>query len=130
MLEPTIPPPTMTTSAVCMILVRGTEFCILAEAVHRSSGARFARWTDECVRPYMVPSWSKGHVPLAPALRGVLNPPSTSVTCRGYCTCLVWNSMALRCLVFSSHEEMVQPIWQVLTDLGIEESTARAQWTQ
>ena len=28
--------------------------------------------------------------------------------------------MALRCLVFSSNEEMVQPIWQVLTDLGIE----------
>ncbi len=28
--------------------------------------------------------------------------------------------MALRCLVFSSHEETVQPIWQVLTDLGIE----------
>ncbi|MGA7891684.1 MAG: hypothetical protein WCA49_00530, partial [Candidatus Sulfotelmatobacter sp.] len=28
--------------------------------------------------------------------------------------------MPLRCLLFSSHEEMVQPIWQVLTDLGIE----------
>src|SRR5271169_4592326 len=28
--------------------------------------------------------------------------------------------MPLRCLVFSSNEEMVQPIWQVLTDLGIE----------
>jgi protein TonB len=28
--------------------------------------------------------------------------------------------MRLRCLLFSSHEEMVQPIWQVLTDLGIE----------
>lgn len=28
--------------------------------------------------------------------------------------------MALRCLLFSSNEEMVQPIWQVLTDLGIE----------
>ena len=28
--------------------------------------------------------------------------------------------MALRCLVFSSNEETVQPIWQVLTDLGIE----------
>jgi|GEM_PF-747259 protein TonB len=28
--------------------------------------------------------------------------------------------MALRCLLFSSHEEMVQPIWQVLADLGIE----------
>jgi TonB family protein len=30
------------------------------------------------------------------------------------------NSMPLRCLLFSSNEEMVQPIWQVLTDLGIE----------
>jgi protein TonB len=28
--------------------------------------------------------------------------------------------MPLRCLLFSSDEEMVQPIWQVLTDLGIE----------
>ncbi|MGA2374671.1 MAG: TonB family protein [Candidatus Sulfotelmatobacter sp.] len=28
--------------------------------------------------------------------------------------------MALRCLLFSSSEEMVQPIWQVLADLGIE----------
>jgi TonB family protein len=28
--------------------------------------------------------------------------------------------MALRCLLFSSDEEMVQPIWQVLADLGIE----------
>jgi periplasmic protein TonB len=28
--------------------------------------------------------------------------------------------MPLRCLLFSSHEEMVQPIWQVLADLGIE----------
>ena len=28
--------------------------------------------------------------------------------------------MPLRCLLFSSNEEMVQPIWQVLTDLGIE----------
>jgi periplasmic protein TonB len=46
--------------------------------------------------------------------------PSTSVTCRGYRGCLVWNSMPLRCLLFSSNEEMVQPIWQVLTDLGIE----------
>lgn len=26
----------------------------------------------------------------------------------------------MRCLLFSSNEEMVQPIWQVLTDLGIE----------
>jgi TonB family protein len=28
--------------------------------------------------------------------------------------------MPLRCLLFSSDEEMVQPIWQVLADLGIE----------
>jgi TonB family protein len=28
--------------------------------------------------------------------------------------------MPLRCLLFSSNEEMVQPIWQVFTDLGIE----------
>jgi TonB family protein len=28
--------------------------------------------------------------------------------------------MPLRCLLFSSHEEMAQPIWQVLADLGIE----------
>src|SRR5271163_1478477 len=45
---------------------------------------------------------------------------STSVTCPSYRACLVWNSMPFRCLLFSSNEEMVQPIWQVLTDLGIE----------
>jgi len=45
---------------------------------------------------------------------------TTSVTCRGYRACLVWIRMPLRCLLFSSNEEMVQPIWQVLTDLGIE----------
>jgi protein TonB len=28
--------------------------------------------------------------------------------------------MSLRCLIFSSNEPMVQPIWQVLTELGIE----------
>src|SRR5271168_2557121 len=28
--------------------------------------------------------------------------------------------MPLRCLLFSSNKEMVEPIWQVLTDLGIE----------
>jgi len=28
--------------------------------------------------------------------------------------------MPLRCLLFSSNEEMVQPIWQILTELGIE----------
>src|SRR5208282_2721093 len=33
---------------------------------------------------------------------------------------LGWNSMPLRCLVFSSNEEMVQPIWQVLAELEIE----------
>ena len=43
--------------------------------------------------------------------------------------CLVWNSMPLRCLLFSSNEEMVQPIWQVLADLGIEGEYCRAQWT-
>src|ERR1700733_12453789 len=46
--------------------------------------------------------------------------PSTSVTCRGYSACLGWTSMPLRCLLFSSNQEMVQPIWQVLADLGIE----------
>jgi protein TonB len=46
--------------------------------------------------------------------------PSTSVTCRGYCACIGWTSMSLRCLLFSSSEEIVQPIWQVLADLGIE----------
>jgi protein TonB len=50
----------------------------------------------------------------------------TSVTCRGYRACLVWNSMPLRCLLFSSNEEMVQPIWQVLTDLGIEGEYCRS----
>ena len=28
--------------------------------------------------------------------------------------------MPLRCLLFSSNAELVQPIWQVLADLGIE----------
>src|SRR5271163_958132 len=51
---------------------------------------------------------------------------TTSVTCRGYRACLVWNSMPLRCLLFSSHEEMVQPIWQVLADLGIEGEYCRS----
>jgi protein TonB len=44
----------------------------------------------------------------------------TSVTCPGYSGCLVWSSMPLRCLLFSSTEDLVQPIWQVLADLGIE----------
>src|ERR1700678_1286863 len=58
-----------------------------------------------------------------PPIGSLLDRPglhSTSVTCRGYPACLGWNSMPLRCLLFSSNEEMVQPIWQVLADLGIE----------
>jgi TonB family protein len=39
---------------------------------------------------------------------------------------LVWNSMSLRCLLFSSNEQMVQPIWQVLADLGIEAEYCRS----
>src|SRR5579863_317220 len=63
---------------------------------------------------------SEGHVLLEnqPILSAKAS--STSVTCRGYRACLVWISMALRCLLFSSHEELVQPIWEVLTDLGVE----------
>src|SRR6202050_2586812 len=62
----------------------------------------------------------EGHVlPGHSAVLGV-RATSTSVTCCGYPACLVWTSMALRCLLFSSNEEMVQPIWQVLADLGIE----------
>jgi TonB family protein len=34
--------------------------------------------------------------------------------------------MPLRCLLFSSDEEMVQPIWQVLTELGIEGEYCRS----
>jgi protein TonB len=34
--------------------------------------------------------------------------------------------MPLRCLLFSSNEEIVQPIWQVLTDLGIEGEYCRS----
>src|SRR5271169_968636 len=34
--------------------------------------------------------------------------------------------MPFRCLFFSSHEEMVQPIWQVLADLGIEGDYCRS----
>ena len=34
--------------------------------------------------------------------------------------------MPLRCLLFSSNEEMVQPIWQVLADLGIEGEYCRS----
>jgi periplasmic protein TonB len=49
-----------------------------------------------------------------------VRPTSTSVTCRGYRLCLVWTSMSLRCLLFSSNEETVHPIWEVLADLGIE----------
>src|ERR1700752_3577607 len=63
---------------------------------------------------------SEGHVLLEnqPILSAKAS--STSVTCPGYRACLVWISMALRCLLFSSHEELVQPIWEVLTDLGVE----------
>jgi periplasmic protein TonB len=34
--------------------------------------------------------------------------------------------MPLRCLLFSSNEEMVEPIWQVLADLGIEGEYCRS----
>ena len=34
--------------------------------------------------------------------------------------------MSLRCLLFSSNQEMVQPIWQVLADLGIEAEYCRS----
>jgi protein TonB len=34
--------------------------------------------------------------------------------------------MPLRCLLFSSNEELVQPIWQVLTDIGIEGEYCRS----
>src|ERR1700722_8649348 len=61
-------------------------------------------------------------IPQMDMYRGRLGSKSltTSVTCCGFSSCLVWNSMSLRCLLFSSNEEMVQPIWQVLADLGIE----------
>ena len=62
----------------------------------------------------------KGHVLLGSPIIFEVRAPSTSVTCCGYSACLVWTSMALRCLLFSSNEETVQPIWQVLADLGIE----------
>src|ERR1700691_6508768 len=68
----------------------------------------------------------EGHVlPGHSAVLGV-RATSTSVTCCGYPACLVWTSMALRCLLFSSNEEMVQPIWQVLADLGIEGEYCRS----
>ncbi len=34
--------------------------------------------------------------------------------------------MPLRCLLFSSHEEIVEPIWKVLSDLGIEGEYCRS----
>ena len=34
--------------------------------------------------------------------------------------------MPLRCLLFSSHEELVEPIWKVLSDLGIEGEYCRS----
>src|ERR1700678_4281867 len=49
-----------------------------------------------------------------------MEPHPTSVTCPCYLGCLVWHRMPLRCLLFSSNEEIVQPIWQALADLGIE----------
>lgn len=64
---------------------------------------------------------AKGHV--LPEYSSILSlePHSTSVTCCGYSPCLVLNRMTpLRCLLFSSNAEVVQPIWQVLADLGIE----------
>ncbi len=45
---------------------------------------------------------------------------STSVTCRGNRACLVLNRMSLRCLLFSSHKDAVEPICQVLAEIGIE----------
>ncbi len=62
----------------------------------------------------------KGHVLVGSPIIFEVRTPSTSVTCCGYSACLVWTSMALRCLLFSSNEETVQPIWQVLADLGID----------
>ncbi len=68
-----------------------------------------------------ISGYPKGHVRLGYVAILNLEPHSTSVTCRGYCACLVWNKMMpLRCLLFSSNAEMVQPIWLVLADLGIE----------
>jgi TonB family protein len=71
------------------------------------------------------PVWGRGHGPKGHVLpkdaaAGGASLPSTSVTCPGYSACLGWKRMPLRCLLFSSNEEMVQPIWQVLTDLEIE----------
>lgn len=63
---------------------------------------------------------SQGHVLWKNSISPGMQEASTSVTCRGYWGCLVWNSMPLRCLLFSSSEQMVQPIWQILTELGIE----------
>src|SRR5208283_2552520 len=114
MLEPTMPPPTMTTSAVCISALDRKRSSILAHAAvvlrDRPSGGSPGGG-----------SISEGHVPPECVNRSALKSlHSTSVTCRGYRGCLVWNSMPLRCLLFSTNEEMVQPIWQVLTDLGIE----------
>jgi periplasmic protein TonB len=46
--------------------------------------------------------------------------PSTSVTCCDYWRCLVSINMGLRCLLFSSNQEEIQPVWEVLPDLGVE----------
>src|SRR5208283_4763814 len=120
MLEPTMPPPTMTTSAVCISALDRKRSSILAHAAvvlrDRPSGGSPGGG-----------SISEGHVPPECVNRSALKSlHSTSVTCRGYRGCLVWNSMPLRCLLFSTNEEMVQPIWQVLTDLGIEGEYCRS----
>jgi periplasmic protein TonB len=74
-----------------------------------------------CVCALFEGTCTAGHVLLEYLALLSLRPHSTSVTCRGYCACLVLHRMIpLRCLVFSSNAEGVQPIWQVLADLGIE----------
>src|SRR6202035_5044269 len=85
-----------------------------------------AHWRSEAFSLGSMERWClrsppKGHVrPEYPVILE-LKADSTSVTCCDYCPCLIWNSMTpLRCLLFSSHKDMVQPIWQVLADLGIE----------
>jgi periplasmic protein TonB len=89
--------------------------CILAHPPSRFSTPQESLPICQCRR-----SAPDGHVLSSIPVNLCVEQHSTSVTCRGYCTCLVWSSMPLRCLLFSSNEEMVQPIWQVLTDLGIE----------
>src|SRR5713101_8323813 len=113
MLEPTIPAPMMTTSAVCIFAAQQRP-SILAHSMIKLSSVR------DLATPF-ISGYPKGHVRLGYLAILNLEPHSTSVTCRGYCACLVWNKMMpLRCLLFSSNAEMVQPIWLVLADLGIE----------